>query len=73
MRLLRRFWKRAAGNRGQTMSEYLLVISVLVIGIAAVTYTPMADAFKDGSDAYTQKVSKATEKGHFAGSSSEER
>ena len=73
MNLFRRLWKRAGGRRGQTTSEYLLVISVLVIGIVAVTYTPMASAFRDGSSSYNQKVGKATAKGHFAGTDSEER
>ena len=73
MNRLGRIWKRASGKRGQAMSEYLLVISVLDIGMVAVTYTPMFDAFTQGSANYRSKVGKATEKGHFAGSPNEER
>ena len=73
MMLLGRIWNRAARSRGQAMSEYLLLISVLVVGMVAVTYTPMFDAFTQGSANYRKKVGTATEKGHFAGSPNEER
>lgn len=68
-----RIWKRAKSERGQTMTEYLLVISVLVIGIVAVTYGPMKAAFEDGSKGYKTKVEGATAAGVFEGAADDQR
>ena len=69
MRALRKGWRRLVARtrseRGQSMTEYMLLISVLVIGVIAATYDPMHKAYKDGSDQWKSKVTSASSKGGF--------
>lgn len=65
MQALQHFRKRLRTRRGQATTEYLLVVSVLVIAIVAVLYDPMADAAKGGSRGFQKKLEPATAKGNF--------
>jgi hypothetical protein len=65
MTSMREIWKRARGNKGQTISEYMIVISVLAIAVVAVTYNPISDAFSGGSQDFQDKVTNAGDKGGF--------
>jgi uncharacterized protein (UPF0333 family) len=48
---MRRFAKRLRSAKGQTMSEYLLLISVVVVATVAAAHF-FGDAFEDGASTY---------------------
>lgn len=60
-------------KRGQTTTEYLLVVSVLVIAFAAVVWQPLNDAFTGGSNDYKDKMTTYTNKGVFDDGGNKER
>lgn len=65
MRALQHFRKRLRTRHGQATTEYLLVVSVLVIAIVAVAYDPMRVAAQGGSRGFQKKLEPATAKGNF--------
>ena len=73
METLRKFLRRARSSQGQGTTEYMLVISVLVIAIVAVTYDPMNTAIALGSRDFNTKVKSATETGAFTDDGQAER
>ena len=54
---------RLRSEKGQTMSEYLLVISVIVIAIVAATLTPVTTAAQKGSDGFTKTFDNVSQNG----------
>lgn len=56
---------RLRKSRGQATTEYLLVISVLVVAFVAVAYDPMRVAAQKGSKGFQNKLEPATAKGNF--------
>jgi hypothetical protein len=72
-RVVQRLRRRIASERGQSMTEYMLLISVLVIGLMVVLYDPMDAALSDGSAAFAQKMTNGTKRGAFNVSDSAER
>ncbi len=61
----RRLEHRARSRTGQTVTEYLLVITVFVIAIAAVVYDPIAAAFLDGTDGFYKTAVQGAETGGY--------
>jgi hypothetical protein len=59
--LLRRLLRR----RGQTTTEYMLVISVIVIGVVAVTWDPMMGALSSGTQDYNSNFTNGSQAGVF--------
>lgn len=57
--------RRLHRSRGQATTEYLLVISVLVIAFIAIVYDPMRLAAQGGSRGLQNKLEPATAKGNF--------
>lgn len=58
---------RARKNKslGQTASEYMLVISVIVLALTAAVYTPMKQAIQDGASDYKDKYEEAGKQGYM--------
>lgn len=56
---------RARSPLGQATTEYLLVISVLVIAFVAIAWDPMRQAAQGGSQGLQNKLEPATAKGVF--------
>lgn len=50
---------------GQTATEYMMVISVIVLALTAAVYTPMKNALKEGSRDYKQKYQDAGKNGYM--------
>lgn len=48
---------------GQTTTEYLLVISVIVIGVTAAVYNPMRTAMQQGSQSITRDMKQNAKMG----------
>lgn len=57
--------KRLRSEAGQSMAEYMLLISVIVIAVVAATYDPISNAYRTGSQQYETKVTNASKKGGF--------
>ena len=55
-------------STAQTLTEYMLVISVIVIALAAVVYDPMQSAMKQGSKKWRDQSKVNSEMG-FTGDS----
>jgi len=54
------------GEEGQTATEYMLIISVIVIAIVAAAYV-FVPTFKNGVSALSQDVSTILDKGIIGG------
>ena len=57
--------RRLRTSRGQATTEYLLVISVLVVAFVAIAYDPLRLAAQGGSQGLQNKLEPATAKGNF--------
>lgn len=50
---------------GQTASEYMLVISVIVLALTAAVYVPMKEALQEGANDYKDKYEEAGKQGYM--------
>ena len=48
----KRYWKRLKGERGQSVVEYTLGISVVVIAVVAAGYTGLIPGMREGIEAF---------------------
>jgi hypothetical protein len=60
--------KKLGGRTAQTTTEYVLVISVIAIGVVAVTYDPMKNAMIDGTSGFDTSFKNGTQTGVFTAS-----
>jgi Flp pilus assembly pilin Flp len=51
------FWKTKLGNVGQTATEYMLIVSVIVLGLVAVA-SHFIPAFEEGITGLAENVSQ---------------
>lgn len=56
---------RSKGQSGQTTTEYMMVISVVVIALAFLSHDALMPAFESGTKDFKNKMEPAAEKGVF--------
>lgn len=67
MRTLRSRSRRK--SPGQTMTEYMLIISVIVIALTTAVYRPMYSAISAGSEGWRERQERDSKNGYVGTSS----